>query len=68
MILEMTNRATTNSGVPYANKYCFFFELDAGKIRHISEYTDQLKVRDIVGAHDFDELGRKMAPVVEPED
>src|SRR5260370_42581707 len=67
VIIEMTNRATTQSCKPYANHYCFFFELADGKIKRISEYTDQLKVRDKVGAADYDELMRKMAPVVEPE-
>lgn len=67
VIIEMTNRATTPSGKPYANDYCFFFVIEDGKIRHISEYTDQLKVKEVVGAADYEELMRKMASVVEPE-
>jgi uncharacterized protein len=65
VIIEMTNRATTPAGKPYANDYCFFFELADGKIKAISEYTDQLTVKEIVGDAEFDELQRKMAPVIE---
>lgn len=66
VIIEMTNRATTAAGKPYANDYCFFFELEDGKIRSISEYTDQLTVRELVGEAGFDALQQKMAPIVEP--
>ena len=66
VIIEMTNRARTQSGKPYANDYCFFFELEHGKIKTISEYTDQLTVKQIVGDADFDDLQKKMAPVTEP--
>jgi len=67
VIIEMTNRATTPSGKPYANDYCFFFVIEDGKIKHISEYTDQLKVKDVVGDAEYQELMKKMAPIVERE-
>ncbi|MGO9057578.1 MAG: nuclear transport factor 2 family protein [Candidatus Binataceae bacterium] len=66
VIIEMTNRAKTQSGKPYANDYCFFFELEDGKIKAISEYTDQLTVKEIVGDAEFDALQAKMALVTEP--
>jgi uncharacterized protein len=67
VIIEMTNRATTPAGKPYANDYCFFFVIEDGKIRHISEYTDQLKIKEVIGAADYEDLMRKMAPIVEQE-
>jgi ketosteroid isomerase-like protein len=66
VILEMTNRATTPAGMPYANDYCFIFDLEGGKIRAITEYTDQLAVKEAVGDAEFAELRAAMAPVVEP--
>jgi uncharacterized protein len=66
VIIEMTNRATTPGGQPYANDYCFLFELEGGKIKAIAEYTDQLTVKEAIGDAEFEELMKTMAPVVEP--
>jgi ketosteroid isomerase-like protein len=67
VIIEMINRATTPAGQPYANKYCFFFLIENGKISQISEYTDQFTVREAVGEGEYRELMNKMAPIVERE-
>jgi uncharacterized protein len=66
VILEMTNRGTTPAGKPYANDYCFIFDLEGGKIKAITEYTDQLTLKEAVGDAEFDDLHKTMAPVVEP--
>jgi uncharacterized protein len=66
VILEMTNRGTTPEGKAYANKYCFVFDLEGDKIKSITEYTDQLTLKDAVGDVEFQELHWSMAPVVEP--
>jgi ketosteroid isomerase-like protein len=68
VILEMTNRGTTPAGKPYANKYCFIFDLDGAKISNITEYTDQLTFKEAVGDAEFDDLRKTMAPVVESID
>jgi ketosteroid isomerase-like protein len=65
VILEMTNRATTPGGKPYANDYCFIFDLEDGKIKAITEYTDQLTVKEAIGDAEFDDVRKAMAPVVE---
>ena len=36
--------------------------IEDGKIKHISEYTDQLKVKQVVGDAEYQELMKKMAP------
>jgi ketosteroid isomerase-like protein len=37
VIVEMTNRAITPEGKPYANNYCFIFELEGDRIKAITE-------------------------------
>jgi uncharacterized protein len=65
VILEMVNRGTTPAGKAYANNYCFMFDIKDGKIQAITEYTDQLTLKEAVGDVEFDDLRRAMAPVVE---
>jgi ketosteroid isomerase-like protein len=67
VVLEMTNRAVTPDGKPYANDYCFVFDLEGGRIKAITEYTDQLTVKEAVGAAAYDELRAALAPVTEPD-
>lgn len=38
--VECRGKATTKSGRPYNNKYCFVFRLEDGKIREVTEYMD----------------------------
>ena len=64
VILEMTNRATTPGGKPYANDYCFVFDLEDGKIKAITEYTDQLTLKEAVGDAEFADVHETIAPVV----
>jgi uncharacterized protein len=40
VIVEETMSATLASGVPYANDYCFVFELRDGLIHRVREYLD----------------------------
>jgi len=65
VVLEMTNRAVTSEGKPYANDYCFIFDLADGRITTITEYTDQLAVKEAIGAAAYDELRASLAPVTE---
>jgi ketosteroid isomerase-like protein len=48
VVVELTNRAKTAKGRDYENEYCFVFELEAGKIRRIREYTDTAKAKAIL--------------------
>ena len=48
VVVEQTNRAKTAKGRDYENEYCFVFELEAGKIRRIREYTDTAKAKAIL--------------------
>ena len=38
--VECRGQATTKSGRPYNNKYCFIFRLEDGKIKEATEYMD----------------------------
>jgi len=66
VIVEMTNRGTTPAGLAYTNDYCFIFDIEDGMIKSITEYTDQLTVKEALGDAEFAELRNTMAPVVEP--
>lgn len=48
VIVEHTMRATTASGRAYENDYCFFFELDGGRIRRVREYMDTQRLKEAV--------------------
>jgi hypothetical protein len=48
VVVELTNRAKTGKGRDYENEYCFVFEVEAGKIRRIREYTDTAKAKAIL--------------------
>ncbi len=64
VILEMTNRGTTLAGLPYANDYCFIFDLEDGRIKAITEYTDQLTFKEAVGDAEFADLRNTLAAAV----
>lgn len=38
--VECRGRATTKTGRPYNNKYCFVFRIENGKIKEVTEYMD----------------------------
>jgi uncharacterized protein len=38
--VECRGQATTKSGLPYNNKYCFIFRIDNGQIKEVTEYMD----------------------------
>ena len=40
VVVECRGQATTKTGKPYNNKYCFVFRLEDGKIREVTEYMD----------------------------
>lgn len=40
VIVEAKGRATTKTGVPYNNDYCFVYRLAGGKIVEVTEYLD----------------------------
>jgi uncharacterized protein len=65
VILEMTNRGTAPAGLPYANDYCFIFDIDDGSIKAITEYTDQLTFKEAVGDAEFADLRSTLAAVTE---
>ena len=38
--VECRGKATTKSGLPYNNKYCFIFRIENEKIKEVTEYMD----------------------------
>jgi uncharacterized protein len=40
VVVEAHGKATTKTGRPYNNKYCFVFRLEDGKIKEVTEYMD----------------------------
>ena len=40
VVVEARGQATTKTGIPYNNEYCFLYRLDGGKIREVTEYLD----------------------------
>ena len=40
VVVECRGQATTKTGKPYNNKYCFVFRLEDGKIQEVTEYMD----------------------------
>lgn len=40
VVVECRGQATTKTGKPYNNKYCFVFRLKDGKIEEVTEYMD----------------------------
>ncbi|HEY0987214.1 MAG TPA: nuclear transport factor 2 family protein [Kofleriaceae bacterium] len=40
VVLQATGRATTKTGKPYNNDYCFLFRIAGGKIAEVTEYHD----------------------------
>jgi len=40
VVVEAQGKATTKSGKPYNNSYCYIFRLAGGKIKEITEYCD----------------------------
>jgi hypothetical protein len=40
VIVEAKGRATTRTGYPYNNEYCFLYRLSGGKIVEVTEYLD----------------------------
>lgn len=39
-VVECRGKATTKSGRPYNNRYCFVFRIDQGQIKEVVEYMD----------------------------
>lgn len=40
VVVEARGQATTNSGKPYNQTYCYVFRLSDGKVRELTEYMD----------------------------
>jgi uncharacterized protein len=40
VVVEASGRATTKTGKPYNNDYCFIYRLAGGKVVEITEYLD----------------------------
>ncbi|HJZ73841.1 MAG TPA: nuclear transport factor 2 family protein [Vicinamibacterales bacterium] len=49
VVVEAGGRATTKSGMPYNNTYCWIFELADGQVRAITEYLDTELVAAALG-------------------
>ena len=49
VVVEATGEATTRTGKPYNNDYCWIFRLDGGKVREITEYLDTELVTQVFG-------------------
>lgn len=46
VVVEARGRATTKSGKPYNQTYCYIFRLADGKVRDLTEYLDTELVSD----------------------
>ncbi len=40
VVVEAKGRATTKTGKPYHNEYCFIFRIAGGKVAEVTEYLD----------------------------
>jgi uncharacterized protein len=40
VVVEARGKATTKTGRPYNNKYCWVFRLEDGKVKEVTEYMD----------------------------
>jgi uncharacterized protein len=40
VVVETRGKATTKSGRPYNNKYCWVFRIEDGKVKEVTEYMD----------------------------
>jgi len=40
VVVETRGKATTRSGRPYNNKYCWVFRIEDGKVKEVTEYMD----------------------------
>ncbi len=50
VVVECRGHATTKSGKPYDNNYCFVFRLRDGKLRELTEYMDTELAAEVLGA------------------
>jgi len=48
VIVEERMQARLAGGKLYDNDYCFFFELEDGRIRRVREYMDTQRTKDII--------------------
>jgi ketosteroid isomerase-like protein/catechol 2,3-dioxygenase-like lactoylglutathione lyase family enzyme len=56
VVVEASGQATTKSGKPYNNTYCWIFELAGGKVRKITEHLDTELVAAALDAPGNDNL------------
>ena len=40
VVVEARGKATTKTGRPYNNKYCWVFRMEDGKVKEVTEYMD----------------------------
>jgi ketosteroid isomerase-like protein len=40
VVVQARGQATTKSGAPYNNEYCFIYRISEGKIHEVTEYLD----------------------------
>src|SRR5262249_25041330 len=50
VVVEARGQATTKSGKPYNNTYCWIFQLAGGRVRAITEYLDTELVATVLDA------------------
>jgi uncharacterized protein len=50
VVVECRGKATTKTGRPYNNKYCFVFRMEDGKVKEVTEYMDTHLVITTFGA------------------
>jgi ketosteroid isomerase-like protein len=49
VVVTARGQATTRSGAPYDNDYCFIYRLERGAIREVTEYLDTELVSSALG-------------------
>lgn len=50
VVVEARGKATTKSGQPYNQTYCYVFQLSGGKVRELTEYVDTELVNRVLGS------------------
>lgn len=50
VVVQARGEATTITGAPYDNEYCFIYRLEDGKIKEVTEYLDTELVTSALGA------------------
>lgn len=52
-VVELRSEATTKTGKPFDNRYCWVMRFDKGLVTEVRAYLDSALVRDVVGTSEY---------------